>query len=194
VPVAEYESNVAQLVQALRALNASVRVVVIAPPPVDAASYVAKFITPRALQKGLDPASVPVDRSDERVVPYVEACRRVAEAQGVPLVDTFAAIHAAARKGAPLASFFSDGLHLSAEGNAVVYDTLAAAIKQHAPELHVRPCPFTGNAANSGSSCDALSPMAPFWDKIDPAAGAGRFLDAHFAASPRSPKRQRREA
>merc|ERR1712187_842464 len=80
--------------------------------------------------------------------------------------------HNAMKGESDWADFLSDGLHLSAAGNAFVAKLLLQHIEVMCPSLHVVCCKFTSNAGNSGSS-SLLQHHASWHDKLD-ASGADR--------------------
>lgn len=62
-----------------------------------------------------------IDRSVEQTAAYAGAVKDVAEELGVPVVDAWTALTERAKQNeVSLASYLSDGLHLSAQGYAVV--------------------------------------------------------------------------
>ena len=63
--------------------------------------------------------------------------------------------------------FFWDGLHFSKEGHNFVLEALLGAIQTEFPSLSVTPDRFTGQANNSGSSCEGIPSSGPYHDKIN---------------------------
>lgn len=119
VPVAEYESRLSVLTQ--KAKERSDVVVVIAPGPIDDRRW--------------------PTRSNAVVSTYCAAAARVAAMENVLFVDLLAAtggpFHDRSKfmtdAEAPWLDFLSDGLHLSASGNALVAEKILSVVKLHAP-------------------------------------------------------------
>ena len=82
-----------------------------------------------------DPPRVP-DRDAENTRLYAEAVKEVGKEHGVPVVDTWTPINALAEKEGSLDRFLSDGLHLTADGYAVVTAAITQTIASQLPELH----------------------------------------------------------
>mmetsp|Transcript_72106 Transcript_72106/g.182314 ORF Transcript_72106/g.182314 Transcript_72106/m.182314 type:complete len:272 (-) Transcript_72106:79-894(-) len=150
VPLDEYRKHLTNIVRRVR--QRCDHVVVVSPPPIHEASYRAIFIEPR---QGI---GAPLDRS-------LEASRRYADAAGQAKVQA-AAPAAEGSSDQPWGRFFYDGLHLSEEGNKLVFRELLALVGERFPDLVVEPCCHTGKRDNSGSSCAALRPHLPFHDAI----------------------------
>ncbi|GBG31276.1 Isoamyl acetate-hydrolyzing esterase 1-like [Hondaea fermentalgiana] len=168
VPVDEYGDNLKSIVESFRKCGCE-HIVLIAPPPLDEALYAKEFIEKRNKTK--------IDRKNELVAKYAAKCMSVADELGVACVPLFDLIKDRATKDSvELAHFFSDGLHLNARGGEILFDELMLVLQKTKPEFCVTPCKYTGNPANSGSSCPKLPPFGPWWDKIDPKAGLGTVL------------------
>jgi acyl-CoA thioesterase-1 len=105
VDVAGYERNLAEIVGGLRASGPAVAFA--ATTPVDDERHA---------------ASGKPTRLDADVQRYNEAARRVMGALGVPVVELYALVAADRSLLAP------DGVHLTAAGNAIVAEAVAAAI------------------------------------------------------------------
>jgi acyl-CoA thioesterase-1 len=99
IDVAAYRKNLESLVARLRAGGAE---------PV--------LMTPPRWADGASPDGLG-ENPNVRLEPYVRACRDVARAGRVPLVDHFADWSAAARQGTDLRAWTTDGCHPNPEGH-----------------------------------------------------------------------------
>jgi len=180
VPVEEYGSNLKEIVEFFRKSGCE-KVILIAPPPLDEALYFKEFLEKRGRTK--------VDRRNDLVVTYARKCAEVAEELGVPCLPLFDKVNEKAKADdKPLEYYFRDGLHLNAEGGEILFDELLLLIQRTMPEFFVTPCKYTDNPANSGSLCEALPPFGPWWDKIDPEAGIGKFMPSGDEPGPKKAK------
>ncbi|KAH9857693.1 SGNH hydrolase [Lenzites betulinus] len=143
VPLERYEANLAELVRRVRSPESAfyspdTRLVFINPPPVQPERWVP------ALAEYMQVPEAPPDRDLEQSRLYAEAMNRVGEREGVPVVDAWGKIWAAAGGTAGgLTPFLSDGLHLTGEGYKIVFDALIATIAEKYPELHYERLPLT---------------------------------------------------
>lgn len=96
VPVARYSDNLHQIVEHFRVATPRARLVFITPPPV-----------------------LPPFRERSLTIQYVEAVRAIGAQLQVPVVDSFAAIEAAAGDAEGLRNYLSDGLYLLPAGYEV---------------------------------------------------------------------------
>lgn len=160
VPLHEYADNMRAIVDAIRASGAR-RVLLITPPP---------LVEEKWKQHCVQTYGVPVDaqsnRNFETTAAYAATCVRVAGEVGAPVVDlqrAFLGVDGWER-------LLPDGLHLSAEGQAVVYDAVSSAIVREWPEL--RPTYFGDTAT------DKMPIDFPDHKEIDPADPAAAFREA----------------
>lgn len=163
VPIDEYKKNLAEIVK--RVGQCSKHVVVLSPPPIHEASYRSNFVEPRQ-GKG-----APLDRSLAASKSYAVAAGEVAAAAGCGFVDVWSKIQEAepARPGSeeqPWGRYFYDGLHLSQEGNQLVFEELLHVVRDRFPQVSVEPCRFSGKRDNSGSVSKGLLPHMPWHDAI----------------------------
>jgi len=167
VPLEEYKDHLQAMVQDAKHRTRSNRIVLVAPPPVHHAMRF-KFQKDRYGEK----ATGRLQRRDDTTGEYAAACRAVATSENVPVLDLWSMMRAGEDcidSDDPqdvFRPYLSDGLHLSARGNAFVGENLIALIDASFPELAVVPCQFTGSVANSGSSSQLKVDM-PYHDKID---------------------------
>ncbi|KAL3642357.1 hypothetical protein CASFOL_013172 [Castilleja foliolosa] len=113
VPIEEYKDNLRKMVQHIKNLSPNTLVVLITPPPVDKQGR-------REFARSLygDKASKLDDRTNEVTGEYANVCVNLAQEIGVPSINLWSKmqeIDGWQRK------FLSDGLHLTPEGNAVVF-------------------------------------------------------------------------
>ncbi|KAI5122981.1 hypothetical protein M0805_006859 [Coniferiporia weirii] len=129
VPLARFGENLTRLIHMVSAPTSAwyspeTKVVLITPPPVN------------MQQRCTEPSSVP-DRAFGVTAEYAEAVRRVGATEQVPVIDAWRALwDAAGHKEEALSRYLSDGLHLTADGYAVVYKELIKTIQDKLPELH----------------------------------------------------------
>lgn len=140
IPVDEYASNLAAMVDAASAVSACT--VVISAPPVNSVLW--------------------GDRSNERVQRFTAAAAEVvtkaASAAAVPVLH-LNLYDVMASGGQDYSRYLSDGLHLSADGNRLLFDTLVSRITAACPAILP----------------DALPLDLPIWRDVDPAAPAADF-------------------
>eukprot|EP00892_Ulva_mutabilis_P003997 jgi/Ulvmu1/196/UM001_0200.1 len=123
VPLDDYRRNIQALVAAARNVSAA-NIVIIAPPPVDEAARV-------AYNKDMhgENAKDTAERSNANTGLYAAACVEVGQAEGVAVVDLWTRLQEQPQWQALL----SDGLHLSAAGNAAVFEQLRQCIDSTLP-------------------------------------------------------------
>lgn len=122
VPVPEYKANLESILATLRAKLPAARVVLLTPPAVDGPRYAEVC---EAAAKGDGDG-----RSNERLLPYVEAAKAAARQHDAVLLDLHARSLAAPAWQRRL---LSDGLHLSAGGSALLFELLSEAICAELP-------------------------------------------------------------
>lgn len=136
VPLDEYAANLATMVTFVRSYY-GVTPLLLTPPPV----------TPTA-------QAIPGGRTLDNVARYAAACVSVARNMDVPVIDVFSEFitHARQHNGdGDLEHLFADGLHLSAEGNRLLYELVTAKIREIAPDL----------------AHDRIKWFSPPWTEID---------------------------
>jgi len=169
VPVEEYKVHIENIIQQLRSRKCE-RIIIITPPPVAEDMYLEAWRA-KARSKGLPEDDVSLDRSNNLVVKYVDACVDIGKSQSIPVLNLFELIGTEKTQ-----EYVSDGLHLNDAGNRQVFEELIRIIEVSFSEYHVAVDSITGNPANSGSSCSGILPSAPWWDRInknDPIAENG---------------------
>ena len=121
VPVDEYESNLARILDILAIELPNAATLLLTPPPVDADTWRQHSLRTSG---GVDDGG---SLGNERLEPYVEACRRAARCQtGSQLVDLHEGVRAASPENWP--EFLWDGLHLTTKGNAVVHSLVSLGL------------------------------------------------------------------
>mmetsp|Transcript_78281 Transcript_78281/g.203436 ORF Transcript_78281/g.203436 Transcript_78281/m.203436 type:complete len:287 (+) Transcript_78281:98-958(+) len=163
VPIDEYKTNLTQIVERIR--QRCERVIVLSPPPIHEASYRTVFVEPRQ-GKG-----APLDRSLAVSQSYAVAAGEVAAATGCAFVDIWSKVQSAApvvpgSDEQPWGRYLYDGLHLSQEGNQLVFDELLSVVREHFLEVLVEPDRYNGKRDNSGSFSKGLLPHMPWHDAI----------------------------
>ncbi|EKX50640.1 hypothetical protein GUITHDRAFT_151208 [Guillardia theta CCMP2712] len=127
VPLPEYIQNMEELVKMMRAGWPESVIVLISPPPVDAATWDANKGGPGLGQREL-----------EHVEKYARACSELAARMSCPVLDLFNILH----KEKGWEAHFSDGLHLSASGNQILFDALIELINKQFPSLSSESLPM----------------------------------------------------
>eukprot|EP00250_Pteridium_aquilinum_P006705 c16569_g1_i1 orf=285-1001(-) len=116
VPLPEYKDNLLKIISHVQSLSKNTQVVLITPPPVDEeALQVAAWKFFGAKPEDASP------RKNDFTGLYAKACIEVAKEAGVPVIDLWSSMQ---EKSGWQTSYLSDGLHLSSDGNAVVFEKL----------------------------------------------------------------------
>ena len=126
VPLPEYRANLVALGWWLQEDVGVRRVVVMGPPPMDPEHHIQS--------RGLKPEEE--TRTDAAHAAYAAAAREAAAELQVPFIDVRAGVLESL--GERWREGLRDGLHLSAEGNAVVFRMLQAAVSKHYPDVAPR--------------------------------------------------------
>ncbi|TYZ61932.1 hypothetical protein PybrP1_001374 [[Pythium] brassicae (nom. inval.)] len=120
VPLETFRANLALIVRALAAQL----------PPAHGKLLV---ITPGAvidrMRLAHSASGSDLDRCDEAAAAYARVCVEVAAAEGVAVLDLHARLHAAFPDEAARAALFTDGLHFTPRGHAVVAQEVAGAVQ-----------------------------------------------------------------
>ncbi|KAG8954693.1 hypothetical protein FRC04_011126 [Tulasnella sp. 424] len=121
------------------------RIILITPPPFSEAA--------RAADLAARDPPMALDRKSEVTKKFADAVIELGKELDVPVVDVYTPIWKATDNGDPkkLGKYLYDGLHLSREGYAVMYELLIQTIKTKFPELHY----------------DALPMVFPGWKDLD---------------------------
>ncbi|KAK7265680.1 hypothetical protein RJT34_33303 [Clitoria ternatea] len=114
VPVEEYKENLKKFVLHLQKCSPTMRIVLITPPPVSEEGRLAYAIS----QYGEKAVKVP-ERTNEVTGQYANACVEIAKEMGVYHINLWSKLQ---ETDGWQKKFLCDGLHLTPEGNAVVYE------------------------------------------------------------------------
>ena len=173
VPLDEFATNLRTIVSHLREHCPDSAVLLISPPPV---CHEQRLAYQR--QRYPDSPSGVLERTNENAGVYAAEVVRVAQELGLPCVNLWEAMQAAAPDGR-WHSYLSDGLHLSPAGNDKAAELILAAVETAFPALAVTPDPHTGALGNSATK-SALAQNFPFHDEIDykdPAAAFASYAN-----------------
>lgn len=155
IPRREYAANLRRIVDRLQSSSPDrrVEVILVSPPPIDE----------KARDRYVQSRSQKRSRSLKLAAEYAAACVAVAAEKKVPCLDLFTLMSNAPQG---FSGFLSDGLHLSAEGSAFLYEELVKLIQSKLPDLAVLPDERSGSFANSGSRSE-MPGLLPWHDNID---------------------------
>ncbi|CAN6453140.1 unnamed protein product [Victoria cruziana] len=129
VPILEYKENLRKIVCHLKKLSPNILVVLITPPPIDETGRRAYA---RSIY-GENAAELP-ERTNETTGVYARQCVELANEMSVPCVNIWSKM----QETAGWQKLLSDGLHFTAEGNAVLYDEVIKVLFNgglHAPKM-----------------------------------------------------------
>ncbi|CAM9266186.1 unnamed protein product [Chrysoparadoxa australica] len=139
VPVEEYGKNLECMVRHIQACYPKAAVVLMSPPPLHDGMW----------KHGAQPGKAP-DREGKVTATYAERCRKVADACKVHFLDVFTVLGGMDQDS--IRPHVSDGLHLSAKGNALLFTCLVAFLELQIPEI----------------TPERLKPEAPLHGDVDP--------------------------
>jgi len=149
VPLPAYSANLSKLVHMITDSSSQwyspdTRILLLTPPPVNTHQW-------RVHREQQDPPRG-LDRDFEVTRTYAMAVKDVAAKDGVPVVDLWTKVwDACGHVEEKLSEYLYDGLHLNAQGYAIVFDEIIKSISDNYPELHY----------------DNLRPVFELWDNID---------------------------
>ncbi len=170
VPIERFEINLKNIVKICKkAYGEEVKIIFIAPPPVHHDSRL-KFQVERWGEK----ATGELERTLELSGQYASIVEKVAAELNFPCLHVWKLMQdSLPSNNQEWSKYLSDGLHLSREGNIFVGEHLIKLIEEKYPEIHVKPCQYTGYTGNSSSKGgDALghklgNGIGPWHDEID---------------------------
>ncbi|OVA20739.1 Lipase [Macleaya cordata] len=122
VPVDEYKENLKRIVHHLKELSPSMLVVLITPPPISEEGrkeYAQSLYGEKARKLS--------ERTNEVTGVYAKQCVEVAKELGVPSINLWSKMQ---ETEGWQKKFLSDGLHLTAEGNAVVHEEVVKVLSE----------------------------------------------------------------
>ncbi|KAG8954694.1 hypothetical protein FRC04_011127 [Tulasnella sp. 424] len=141
LPLDRFVVNLRQMVSMVQSPDSEyyspeTRIILITPAPINEAV--------RAATLGSRDPPIALDRKSEVTKKYAEAVIKLGQELNVPVLDVYTPIWEATDNGDPkkLERYLYDGLHLSKEGYAVLYDLLIQTIKTKFPELHYDALPM----------------------------------------------------
>ncbi|CAM6108985.1 unnamed protein product [Calypogeia fissa] len=118
VSLEEYAENLRKIIAHIKKQSASTHIVLIAPPAIDSVNLLKHAPTMFG-----DTTGVPT-RTDELVKTYADECVKVAKDAGLPVINLWSIMHEAS----DWQKYLWDGLHLSAAGNALVFEELVKVL------------------------------------------------------------------
>ncbi|KAI5077615.1 hypothetical protein GOP47_0007439 [Adiantum capillus-veneris] len=122
VPLPEYKENLLKIISSVKSLSKDTLIVLITPPPVDEATLqVAAWKFFGARPEDASP------RKNEITGHYAKACVEVAREAEVPVIDLWTCMQ---EQPGWQTSYLSDGLHLTPEGNGVVFEKLVEVLNK----------------------------------------------------------------
>ncbi|KAF7838322.1 GDSL esterase/lipase [Senna tora] len=122
VPIEEYKENLRKIVHHLKECSSTMLIVLITPPPIceEGRNAFAQSLY------GENARKLP-ERTNEVTGQYAKACVETAEELGVRFINLWSKMQ---ETDGWQKKFLSDGLHLTAEGNAVVYQEVTRVFKE----------------------------------------------------------------
>ncbi|XP_047341954.1 GDSL esterase/lipase At5g62930 [Impatiens glandulifera] len=158
VPLGEYKENLKKIVQHMKDCSPSMLVILITPPPIDEEGRM-QFAR---LQYGNNAMEQP-ERTNEVAGSYAKACVELANELGLPSINLWSKMQ---ETEGWQKKFLSDGLHLTAEGNAVVYKEVVRVFERALLNAEEMPYDFPHHSAIDSKNpelafhpaCNILSP------------------------------------
>ncbi|XP_021895091.1 GDSL esterase/lipase At5g62930-like [Carica papaya] len=122
VPVEEYKDNLRKIVKHLKECSPTMLIVLITPPPVDEEG---RKIYAQSLHG--ENATKEPERTNEMAGVYAQQCFELAKELGLRCVDLWSKMQ---ESEGWQKKYLRDGLHLTEEGNAVVYQEVMEAFRE----------------------------------------------------------------
>ncbi|KAL8140027.1 hypothetical protein V2J09_006048 [Rumex salicifolius] len=122
VPIEEYKENLRKIIRHLKERSPKLIVVLITPPPIDEdgrMNYARSVYGDKAMTKP--------ERTNEVTGIYARACIELATELNLPSIDLWSKMQETINWQK---KFLSDGLHLTPEGNTVVYEAVVRVFRQ----------------------------------------------------------------
>ncbi|KAF8112571.1 hypothetical protein N665_0063s0057 [Sinapis alba] len=122
VPVEEYTDNVRKMVQHLKKCSPTMLIVLVTPPPIDKAgrqSYAESIYGEKAMKEP--------ERTNETTGIYAQHCVALAEELGLRSINLWSKMQ---ETNDWQKKYLSDGLHLTPEGNKVVYEEVSRVFRE----------------------------------------------------------------
>ncbi|KAL6639329.1 hypothetical protein ACP70R_023059 [Stipagrostis hirtigluma subsp. patula] len=149
VPVSEYKENLRKMVNHLKDCSKSMVILLITPPPVDEEG---RERYARSLY-GENARKLP-ERTNEMAGIYADQCIELAREMHIPVIDIWSKMQETEGWGK---LYLSDGLHLTPEGNAVVYREVVQTLRNSGLKAEDMPFDFPHH-----SKIDANCPEKAF--------------------------------
>jgi len=127
----------------------SISVILITPPPIDEDAWLQHLI------KTHGPSHKHTNRINKQTGKYAEVVAKVARLYSLPCID----IYNGMQGQSDWKSMMSDGLHLNAQGNQYLYESVIDCLQTHFPELTPSVLPLEGP---HWSAIDILDPAISF--------------------------------
>lgn len=127
VPLPEYIQNMKNIVLHLKSLSEKTRIIILSTPPVNEEQVIKVFGNIR-------------NRSNESAHKFSEACIEMCQELGIKVIDLWTALQ---NPDNGLTAYFTDGIHLSAEGSKVIVKEILKVVKEAEwkPNLHWKSLP-----------------------------------------------------
>ncbi|CAI9773780.1 unnamed protein product [Fraxinus pennsylvanica] len=146
VPVEEYKENLRRIVQHLKNSSPTVLVVLITPPPIDEHG---RLEYARSLYG--DKATKFPERTNEMTAVYAKQCVELAKELGLPSINLWSKMQ---ETEGWQKKFLSDGLHLTADGNAVVHEEVVKVFNEAGLSAPKMPYDFPHHSAIDGKNSE----------------------------------------
>eukprot|EP00472_Partenskyella_glossopodia_P003462 CAMPEP_0197541666 /NCGR_PEP_ID=MMETSP1318-20131121/67286_1 /TAXON_ID=552666 /ORGANISM="Partenskyella glossopodia, Strain RCC365" /LENGTH=243 /DNA_ID=CAMNT_0043100867 /DNA_START=12 /DNA_END=740 /DNA_ORIENTATION=- len=153
VPVDKFKENLGKIITHIRQTYHQPRILLLSPPPVE---HSQRLEWQRKRYK--DEATGLLERTLTLASMYAKAVDQVGKEHNVPSVNLCQLMTSMG----DIKPFFWDGLHLTSEGNKVVFEAVVKAIDANFPEIAVKLDPVTGSEGNSATDCKALPKQFPW--------------------------------
>ncbi|KAK8521468.1 hypothetical protein V6N12_005371 [Hibiscus sabdariffa] len=132
VPLDEYKDNLRKIVAHLKECSPTMLIVLITPPPIDEErrlEYARATYGEEAMKL--------LDRTNENAGVYAKGCVEVGGELGIPSINIWSKMQ---ETDGWQKKYLSDGLHLTAQGNAVVFEQVVRVFKE--AWLHPEEMPY----------------------------------------------------
>ncbi|XP_027331004.1 GDSL esterase/lipase At5g62930 [Abrus precatorius] len=153
VPIEEYKENLRKFVLHLKKCSPTMQIVLITPPPVCEEGRQAYAIS----LYGENASKLP-ERTNEVTGQYANACVETAKEMGIHYINIWSKMQ---ETDGWQKKFFSDGLHLTPEGNEVVYQELIKVFNEAGLSTDKMPLDFPHH-----SKIDYKNPESAFQQNV----------------------------
>eukprot|EP00271_Cylindrocystis_brebissonii_P006243 TRINITY_DN18942_c0_g1_i2.p1 TRINITY_DN18942_c0_g1~~TRINITY_DN18942_c0_g1_i2.p1 ORF type:complete len:366 (-),score=39.01 TRINITY_DN18942_c0_g1_i2:1045-2142(-) len=130
VPIPEYKANLQKMIEHIRSVSSSTRIILMTPPPVDEEGRLA-YARATFGEKAVKVS----ERQNAVTQQYAQACLAVAQASQVDAVDLWRAV----QQEPMWTSLLRDGLHFTPQGQQVVFQHLFSVISAKSASEWVPP-------------------------------------------------------